>query len=183
MVVRVHRLAPGILTATLLAAGVLTPAPAVAAGTNADAKILSVYEGSGSIPPCMFSAAELSHALRSIDTFDAVYFQDFPNAIKNALGQRASGNCSVTVPAAGGGPAAHAPVPNIAVTASTDGSIPAPMLLLALFAILCALGVAGAWLLNRTDARWAAGARHSLAEAGERLGGAWAELTNRRGSR
>jgi hypothetical protein len=176
--VRGSRLTAGILTVGALLAAAL--APAAAAASNADGTILSAYESTGSVPACRFSAAQLSHALRDIDTFDAVYFQDFPNAIKNALNARASGDCSVAVPTASNGPATRAPVPNIPVTASTDGSIPAPMLLLALFAILCALGAGGAWLLRRTDAPWAAAARHSLAEAGYRLGGAWAELTHRR---
>jgi hypothetical protein len=169
-----------IITAAALALSVAPVAAIAATTTNVDAQILSVYEGTGTVPACRFSPAQLSHALRSIDTFDAVYFTDFPNAIKNALDLRASGNCTAAVPAAGGGAAARASLPDIPVTASTDGSIPAPMLLLALFAALCALGGAGAWVLRRSDRAWAATARHSLAEAGYRLGGAWAELTQRR---
>jgi hypothetical protein len=162
----------------------LSVAPAAAAAASVDAEVLSVYEGSGSIPACKFTAAQLSHALHGIDTFDAVYFQDFPNAIKNALAARASGACSPALPAAASTTAvARAPLPDIPVTASTDGSIPVPMLLLAVFAILSAFGAAAVWLLRRTDLPWAAGARHSVAEAGYRLGGAWAELTDRRRSR
>jgi hypothetical protein len=169
------------LTVAVLSAALLTAMPAAA--ESVDARILSVYETTGSISGCSFTTAQLSHALHNIDTFDAVYFSDFPNAIKNALDIRASGDCSVATRAAGGGEAARAPLPDIPLTASTDGSIPAPMLLLALFAILCALGAGAAWLLRRADAPWAAAARHSLAEAGYRLGGAWAELTSRRRSR
>jgi hypothetical protein len=158
----------------------LPVAPSAAAAASIDAKILSAYEATGSVPACRFTTAQLSHALRNIDTFDAVYFSDFPNAIKNAIDGRAAGACSPAAPAAASGPAARAPIPQIPVTASTDGAIPAPMLLLALVAILGGLGAGAAWLFRRSDAPWAAVARHALAEAGYRLGGAWAELTHRR---
>jgi hypothetical protein len=158
----------------------LSVAPSAAAATSVDAKILLAYEATGSIPACRFTTAQLSHALRNIDTFDAVYFSDFPDAIKSALDGRATGACSPAAPVAANGPAAHAPIPQIPVTASTDGSIPGPMLLLALFGILGGLGAGAAWLLRRADAQWAVVARHALAEAGYRLGGAWAELTHRR---
>jgi hypothetical protein len=141
--------------------------------------VLSVYEGTGGIPPCQFSAAQLSHALHSIDTFDAVYFADFPNAIKTALDARASGACSAVATSARSSPAARAPLPDIPVTAATSGSVPAPMLLLALLAALGVLGAGGAWLLRRADPAWPASARHSLAEASYRLGGVWFDLIDR----
>jgi hypothetical protein len=188
--VRSIRIIASAALATLSVAAV----PAAATAASVDAQVLAVYESTGSIPPCQFSAAELSHTLHGIDTFDLVYFADFPNAIKAALDQRASGACSGAAPTAGSGAAptagsgatptagsgatARVPLPQIPVTAATDGSLPVPMLLLALFAILCALGVAAAWLVRRTDPPWAAASRHSLAEAGYQLGGAWSRLSD-----
>jgi len=154
---------------------VLLALPATAA-----ASVLSVYENTGTIPSCEFSAAQLAHALHGLGTYDLVYFQDFPNAIDAALAARASGACSGARKVANTSAAARAPLPDISVTASTSGSIPLPMLLLGLIAALCAVGAAGGWLLRRFDPAWAASARHSMSEAGYRVGGAWAGLTDRR---
>jgi hypothetical protein len=139
-----------------------------------------VYQSTGTIPPCESSAAQLSSALHRIDTFDAVYFADFPNAIKAALASRAGGACSTPRRHAAPSSVVDAPLPDIPVTAATSGSIPLPMLLLALIAALGALGAGGALMLRRSDSAWAASARHSVAEAGYRLGGFWAELTGSR---
>jgi hypothetical protein len=161
------------LTLSLLAIA-LWAAPAAAAS------VLSVYESSGSIPPCEFSTAELARTLHSLDTYDLVYFQDFPNAIDTALAARASGACSGARKGAIAGAAARAPLPSVSVTSSTSSSVPLPILLLALIFALCALGAACTWLLRRSDPAWAASARHSMSEAGYRVSGAWAELTDRR---
>jgi hypothetical protein len=167
-------------TAALLAiASVAFALAAPAAGAKGQS-VLSVYENTGTIPSCEFSAAQLAHALHGLGTYDLVYFQDFPNAIDTALAARASGACSGARKVANTSAAARAPLPDISVTASTSGSIPLPILLLALIAALCAVGAAGSWLLRRSDPAWAASARHSMSEAGYRLGGAWARLTDRR---
>jgi hypothetical protein len=166
------------LTAVVLAMVLLAlPAAAGARGPS----VLSVYENTGTIAPCEFSATQLAHALHGLGTYDLVYFQDFPNAIDTALAARAGGACSgPPSKVANTSAAARAPLPDISVTASTSGSIPLPMLLLALIAALCAVATAGSWLLRRSDPAWAASARHSMSEAGYRVGGAWAQVTDRR---
>ncbi len=174
MPVRASRLLAGVIAAALLGAP-----PALAAGTGGGS-VQSVYQSTGTIPPCEFSAAQLSNALHRIDTFDAVYFADFPNAIKAALASRAGGACSRSRIGAAPSSVADAPLPDLPVTAATNGSIPLPMVLLALIAALGALGAGGTWLLRRSDPAWAASARHSVAEAGYRLGGVWAELKRSR---
>ena len=178
MPVRSSRLLAGLIAVVLLGT-----APAALAAGGGSGSVLSVYQSTGTIPPCQFSVAQLSNALHSIDTFDAVYFADFPNEIKAALDARASGVCLPSRPGAAVSAAGRAPLPDIPVTAATRGSIPLPMLLLALIAALGGLGAGGAWLVRRSNPAWAASARHSLAEAGYRLGGAWAELTHWRRSR
>jgi hypothetical protein len=170
-------------TTSLLAIVALALAFAGSIATSAAARgasVLSVYESTGSIPPCEFSTAQLAHALHSLDTYDLVYFQDFPNAINTALAARASGACSGARKRANTSAAARAPLPNIPVTSSTGSSVPLPMLLLALIFVLGAIGAGGSWLLRRSDPAWVASTRHSLSEAGYRVGGAWAELTDRR---
>ncbi len=174
MPVRASRLLFG-----LIAAAVLGAPPAFAAG-GGGGSVQSVYQSTGTIPPCQFSAAQLSSALHGIDTFDAVYFADFPNAIKAALASRAGGACSTSRRRAAPSSVVDAPLPDIPVTAATSGSIPLPMLLLALIAALGALGAGGALMLRRSDPAWVASARHSVAEAGHRLGGLWAALTGSR---
>lgn len=174
MPVRASRLLSGLIAAALLGAP-----PAFAAGAGGGS-VQSVYQSTGTIPPCEFSAAQLSNALHRIDTFDAVYFADFPNAVKAALASRAGGACSPSRISAAASSVVDAPLPDLPVTAATSGSIPLPMLLLALIAALGALGTGGAWMLRRSDPAWAASARHSVAEAGYRLGGVWAELTHSR---
>ena len=174
MPVRASRLLAGLI------AGALLGAPSAFAAGSGGGSVQSVYQSTGTIPPCEFSAAQLSSALHRIDTFDAVYFADFPNAIKAALASRAGGACSASRIGAAAGSVADAPLPDIPVTAATSGSIPVPMLLLALIAALGALGAGGAWMLRRSDPAWAASARHSMAEAGYRLGGIWAEATRSR---
>ncbi len=93
---------------------------------------------------------------------------------------RAGGACSRSRIGAAASSVADAPLPDLPVTAAASGSIPLPMVLLALIAALGALGAGGAWMLRRSDPAWAASARHSVAEAGYRLGGVWAELTRSR---
>jgi hypothetical protein len=167
-------------TTSLLAIASLALAVAGSTATPAAASVLSVYESSGTIPPCKFSAAELAHTLHSLDTYDLVYFQDFPNAINTALAARASGACSGARKSPIASAAGRAPLPDVSVTSSTGSPVPLPILLLALIFALAALGAAGTWLLRRSDPARAASARHSMSEAGYRVGGAWAELTDRR---
>ena len=175
MPVRASTLLAGVIAGALLGAP-----PAFAAGQGGGT-VQSVYQSTGTIPPCEFSAAQLSNALHRIDTFDAVYFADFPNAIKAALASRAGGACSRSRIGSAPSSVADAPLPDLPVTAATSGSIPLPMLLLALIAALGALGAGSASrMLRRSDPAWAASARHSVAEARYRLGGVWAELKRSR---
>jgi hypothetical protein len=172
--------------ALLVAAAVLVAGPAAgspAASAKTDAKLLSVYQNTGSIPPCEFTIAQLSHALRDTDTFDAVYFADFPNAIKDALTQRVSGACSapgqtVSTVTGLGGPAVG--LPGGSVTAATAAPVPLPILILALLALVFGLGAAAIVVVRAQgwDPAWAAAVRHSWSEAGYRLAGGWAEFAD-----
>ena len=106
--------------------------------------VLRAYEQSGTVPPCRFSAATLAEALKGVDSYGAQYFADFTQAVNDALSVRAAGACSGTPhrdrgrAAAGSGgrrPGASGPGVGIpahlgALTASTGGSAPAPLLLL-----------------------------------------------------
>jgi uncharacterized membrane protein len=159
-----------------------------APGSRADASLLNVYENTGAIPPCRFTIKQLSQALRNIDTFDSVYFVDFPAAIRAALSQRSGGACgtsgrsssvSVAAPAANG---PSAGLPSGSVTAGTSAPVPLPLVLLAILALGFG-AVAGSVAMVRAqgwDPAWAATLRHTFGEAGYRLGGAWEELADRR---
>ena len=56
-------------------------------------QVLRTYQAHGSIPPCQFTSAQLSAALKGIDTYGAQYFADFTDAVQAALAERASGGC------------------------------------------------------------------------------------------
>jgi len=155
--------------------------PAALARASAYTKVLQTYERTGSIPPCQYSSAQLSSALKGVDTYGAQYFADFTNAIQAALSARASGQCTpggVPHPTAAGSQAARTPAAPSSVTASTDAGVPLPIVLLAVLATICALlGAAVAVTrLRGWDPAWAAAWRHGWGEAGYRAGGLWSEF-------
>jgi hypothetical protein len=148
--------------------------------------MLNEYSTTGSVPACQFTSAQLNAVLKSIDLYQQAYGADFPNAIQAALTARASGLCSksqgrASLSAGGGAPLRLGPV-----TAATDASPPAPILILAGVAGAIAL-VMGTAALSRSrgwDPRWMAAARHSLGEAGYRLQGSRQDVRDRlRGAR
>ncbi len=123
--------------------GLARPVPARAAG--AYQHVLRVYEATGTIPPCRFSAPELQHALGGVDTYGAQYFADFTNAIQAALTARAAGTCGpapLRRPAAASAASADAVARLPSVTAPTGAGVPVPLLVLAGLAVAGALGAA-----------------------------------------
>jgi hypothetical protein len=152
-----------VLVLATLAAGV--PAPAAQAASPYQT-VLRAYEHSGTVPPCQFSGATLAEALKGVDTYGAQYFADFTQAVNDALSVRAAGGCSVSrhrargvapVGSASGGPGASGPGVGIpahlgALTASTGGPAPAPLLLLGALALSGAVAT-GVALLRRARAR------------------------------
>lgn len=171
--------------ATLLTVLVL-PAPFSQASTYS--QVLAAYQANGSIPPCKFSSAQLSSAMRAISTYGAQYFADFTNAIQTALDARAAGQCTAAASARAGGASAAATAPSALgpairlgpVTAATNASIPLPLLALAvLTAVLAMILALGAAARRRGWApAWAVASRHSWQEAGYRVGGLWAEFVD-----
>ena len=165
--------------AALLVALVL---PASAAAVSDYAKVLRSYERNGAIPACGFSSAQLSSALKGVDTYGAQYFADFTDAINSALAARAGGQCigqssrPQATPADISGRLANQPLSIGSVTAATSGVLPVPILLMALIAgsIAIALVFGGFARMRGWDPSWLAGWRHSFGEAGYRAGGAWA---------
>jgi hypothetical protein len=148
-------------------------------------QLLQIYQTKGTIPPCRFSSAQLEGVLKSVDTYAAQYFQDFTNAISAALAQRAAGACtprrsttSVTQLSApvGGGRLPGGPVP-----AASGAGVPAPIVLLAVFAglFLLAAVIGGAVRLLGLDPAWAAAWRHSWREAEYRVAGGWLAMVDR----
>jgi hypothetical protein len=147
----------------------MAPAPARA---DIYSQVLRTYQAQGSIPACQFTSAQLSAALKGVDTYGAQYFADFTDAIQTALAARASGAC-IQRSAGSRATAALPPLRPGSLTASTSAGLPAPilamtvlgMLILATF-VLRALARAFGW-----DPAWAARWRHACAEASYRVGG------------
>lgn len=172
------------------AAFVVAAQPAAAAARSrarggsakTDAAILYSYYTTGAVPPCRFTVAQLGYALKHIGTFESVYASDFPNAIETALSARADNACSPNSQTAiGAGQAGAAlgiqPGP---VTAATNAPLPAPILIGVVLLVLLATG-GGALALARArgwEPAWAAAWRHSCSEAGYRLGGLWADVSD-----
>ena len=166
------------LGAALLAALAM---PVSTAGASAYSQVLQSYERNGTIPPCVFSSAELASALNGVDTYGAQYFADFTDAITSALTARAGGACvaaHAAAPAAppGSGQALTGELQIGSLTAATAAGVPLPIVLMALLAACGALAVALGGVLRRrgADPAWLAGWRHAWGEAAYRVGGAWA---------
>jgi hypothetical protein len=129
--------------------------PALAAGPSAYQQVLRVYETTGAIAPCRFSAPELQGALGGVDTYGAQYFADFTNAVQAALTARAAGACEPAPAAArrragASGVSSDAVARLPSVTAATSAGVPVPLVVLAALAVAGAL--AGAVALVRGGA-------------------------------
>lgn len=168
-----RRLAIGlVLGAAAFAPGAAFAPPA--AHADIYSQVLHTYQAQGSIPPCRFTSAQLSAALKGIDTYGAQYFADFTDAVQAALAQRASGACipSSSQPgtlAGGAGPPLH---PG-SLTAATDASVPAPIVAMAALGLAIAMAFAVRVLARRSgwEPAWAARWGHACAEASYRIGG------------
>jgi hypothetical protein len=157
----------------------------VALGSSARAssysQVLRSYEAHGSVPACQFSSQQLETALKGVDTYGAQYFSDFTGAVQNALASRASGACSATAAqpatAAAAARSSNPPLVLGPLTGATGASLPAPMLMAALAAVIGLLGtaVALAWWLGWSPA-WAGAWRHAFREAGYRSEATWSEF-------
>ncbi|HWF35379.1 MAG TPA: hypothetical protein VG295_08395 [Solirubrobacteraceae bacterium] len=167
-----------------------------ASAANPFAIVSQAYAVSHAITPCQFSPSVLAGAQSAVPNDLRQYDQDFVTAIEQARQQQASGACAGGGAAAGvrtGTTPAGTPVPptapplgqNTALrvgspTAATDSGLPAPILILLVLGGL--LGAAGAVLavarLRGWDPAWAAGVRHTWAEAGYRVSGIWSEFAD-----
>ena len=148
--------------------------------------VLHVYQATGSIPPCRFTSAQLSTALKGIDTYGQQYFADFSNAVQSALDARGAGACSAAAlhpsPSALHAPAGiPAPQPPSSVTAATDANLPAPILAMAIIALLAVAVLTVRWVASSAgwDPGWAIRWRHAWGEAGYRVGGGWRDFVDR----
>ncbi len=162
----------------------LCPAPAEA--SSAYSQVLKVYERRGQIAPCLFTNQELQSALKGIDTYAAQYFQDFPSAIQAALAARNSGAClSPSSRKASSVIRGRLPPQRLRpLTAPSTGAVPAPLLLLALLAVvvggLAIIAAAIWWLgLEPRGLRWC---RQLWAEVGLRARETWLDFGERRRS-
>jgi hypothetical protein len=171
------------LAAAAVLALALLPA-AAAASVYTD--VLHVYQATGSIPPCRFTSAQLSTALKGIDTYGQQYFADFSNAVQSALDARAGGACSAAAlhpsPSALRAPAGiPAPQPPSSVTAPTGADLPAPILAMAIIALLVGGVLTVRWvaLAAGWDPGWAVRWRHAWSEAGYRVSGGWGDFVDR----
>jgi hypothetical protein len=169
----------------LAAATALAILPAGAARASVYTDVLHVYQVNGAIPPCQFSSAQLSAALRGIDTYGQQYFADFSNAVQAALAARASGVCtpgalSAAIAARRGSAGAPPGALPAAATSPTDANLPAPIVLMAAVAIAvaAALGLRALALSRGWDPEWAVRWRHAWGEASYRVGGGWAEVVD-----
>lgn len=153
--------------------------PAVA-HASAYTDVLHAYQSTGSVPACTFSSAQLSAALKGVDTYGQQYFADFTNAVESALATRASGACGAGVHGLSAAGASASSALPASVTSPTDADLPAPILLMAGLGLLLA-AVLGTKALARGlgwDPAWAAGWRHAWGEASYRLSGGWADVVD-----
>jgi hypothetical protein len=132
-----------VLCLAVATASVSLAAPAAATAASTYQQVLRAYEAARSIPPCRFSAAQLQSALSGIDTYGAQYFADFTQAIDTALTARAGGECSGAVAPLRAGRVSDLVARLPSVTAATDASVPAPLIVLAVLA--AGLTLAGAF--------------------------------------
>ncbi|HSO98455.1 MAG TPA: hypothetical protein VLP43_05855 [Solirubrobacteraceae bacterium] len=158
----------------------LTVLPATA-GASIYSQVLRTYQESGSIPPCLYTGAQLATALKGVDVYGQQYFSDFTNAIQSALAQRAGGACAgggggggAAVASDSGGPPFRLPP----VTAATGAGVPLPLLALSVIVLLGLLAATASGLRRALGRDAASGGPwgHLWAEAGWRGAGAWADF-------
>jgi hypothetical protein len=153
------------LLAVIALGSVLLPPASASAGTSSYQRVLRAYEHAGTIPACQFSSSELQAALAGVDTYGAQYFADFTQAVQNALSTRAAGAClgrsagstsprdrrpaqnALSKPVRSG-PGIGLPAHLGSLTAASDGSVPAPLVVLGVLALIGVLG-GGAALARR----------------------------------
>jgi hypothetical protein len=121
---------------TLLLTVLAVLAVAPVAHANAFKDIFGAYRKSGKIDACKYSATQLTQAKNQIPNDIEQYAPDFPNALDNAIEQRASGACKTGAAAAaspagtgtGTGPTATTGVPPGATptTPAPAGQAPQP---------------------------------------------------------
>jgi hypothetical protein len=122
---------------TLLLTVLAVLAAAPVAHANAFKDIFGAYRKSGKVDGCKYSATQLTQAKKQIPNDIEQYAPDFPNALDNAIEQRASGACAtaaaagsptVTAAATGTGPTATTGVPPGATptTPAPAGQAPQP---------------------------------------------------------
>jgi hypothetical protein len=155
-----------LLAVIALGSVLLLPASA-SAGTSSYQRVLRAYEHAGTIPACQFSSSELQATLAGVDTYGAQYFADFTQAVQNALSTRAAGVClrrSAGSPSppdrrsarkglsepVRSGPGIGLPKHLGSLTAASDGSVPAPLVVLGVLALIGVLG-GGAALVRRVS--------------------------------
>jgi hypothetical protein len=122
--------------ATLLLTLLAVLAVAPVAHANAFKDIFGAYRKSGKVDGCKYSATQLAEAKQQIPNDIEQYAPDFPNALDNAIQQRASGACRTGAAAAatptgtstGTGPTATTGVPPGATptTSVPAGQAPQP---------------------------------------------------------
>jgi hypothetical protein len=173
-----------LLAAVSLTAISLCAAPADAVG-SLYSRVLHAYQANGgTVPPCEFTSKQLESVVAGADTYENQYLADFPNAIDEALSQRASGACSHTISSQSAAISHARPGPPLRpgpVTAATGAPVPAPIVLLAVIGgvLLAVLGVGWVARSRGWDPPWAATWRHAWAEAEYRAGAGWANVVDR----
>ena len=175
----------------LLVLAVVLALPA-GASANAYTEVQQVYAqaGTGQLPACQFSSAELEAALKQAPSYTFQYQSDFTDAIEAALASRANGDCLTRGSAAvtsqsALGPGAHLRSADLRLPTSLTAASSAglPVVLAALFILVgallvCLAGWFGFSALGR-EPRGIQAARHALREAEYRIGAGWEDLSDR----
>lgn len=166
----------------MLTALLMAILPASTAGASIYTQVLHVYQLEGSVPPCMFSSAQLSKALKGIDTYGQQYFADFSDAVQAALSARATGACSpgglrALLTERGGRTGTAPPLP-ASLTAPTNAGLPAAIVVMAVLAAAAGIALAiGAIARSRGwEPDWVVRWRHACAEAWYRIGAGWSDF-------
>ncbi len=105
----------GVLIVLLTAFAAAAAAPAALALSRAERisyRVSSDYTKDGEIDPCKYTTAELQTALKNVSPDLRQYASDYPEAIKAAIEQRASGACDEPAPSTGSVPPAATTAPS-----------------------------------------------------------------------
>ena len=198
-----------VCAAAAVASFALAPAAGAAVG-NAFLMTFTDYKADGIINGCQYTEGQLKDAQRQVPPDIEQYAPDFPSALQAALEQRARGGCGKqqVVP---GGPTTAVPIvpptqgprakvtkqppappvpdsvidhviPQVAVSARSEGASTTPAPILALAIVGGLLGLAGlAWGIERWGAwepAWLLTSRHAVGEAGFRVSSTWADFAD-----